>query len=82
MLIEDGRYSTLSRARDPEEDDIDRAEEGLQRQGRAGWLAIMSGTEYTDTMPTFLEVRPFGHPTVRFDDAVRLCEAAILARRD
>lgn len=82
MLTEDGRYATLGRARDPEENDINRAEEGLQRQGVAGWLAVMSGTEYIDVMPTFMEVRPLGKPTGRFDDAVKACEAAILARGD
>lgn len=81
VLTEDGRYSTLGRARDPDEDDISRAEEGLRRQSVAGWLAVMSGTEYTDIMPTFLEVRPLGQPRSRFDDAVRACQAGIMARR-
>ena len=81
VLTEDGRYSTLGRARDPGEDEIIQAERGLQARGVAGWLAVMSGTEYTDDLPTFLEVRPLGQPTAMFGDAVKACKAAILSRR-
>ncbi len=42
----------------------------------------MSGTEYTDAMPRFFEVRSLGKPKADFDRAVQACEAAILARRD
>jgi hypothetical protein len=81
VLTEDGRYATIGRARDPGEDDIVRAEDGLKAQGLAGWLAAMSGTEYAKVTPTFLEVRPLGKPTSSFEDAVRACEAAIRSRR-
>ena len=81
VLTEDGRYATLGRARDPGEGEIVRAEDGLKRQGLSGWLAVMSGTEYTKEMPTFLEIRRLGQPTSSFEDAVKACEAAIVSRR-
>ena len=73
ILVEDGRYSTLSRARDPDEDEIARAADGLARQGLSGWLAVMSGSAHADEMPTFLEVRQLGAPKVKFQDAVLAC---------
>ncbi len=74
ILVEDGRYLTLSRARDPDEDEIARAADGLARQGLSGWLAVMSSSSYAGGTPTFLEVRQLGAPKVRFQDAVLACQ--------
>ena len=71
VLLEDGRYSTLGRARDPDEDDIARAEERLVGQGLAGWLSIQSHSQYAEgSPPEVMEVRPLGKPTSAFADAV------------
>jgi hypothetical protein len=70
VLCEDGRVSTLGRARDPDEEDIRRAEDGLRAQGLAGWLAVQSHSAYAEPPPTFIEVRPLGTPTVTFTEAV------------
>ena len=82
VLVEDGRFSTLGRARDPSEDEIRRAEEALREQGLSGWLAVMSGSAYGETMPLFVEVRPLADPSTIFTDAVAACQAAIAAGRE
>ncbi len=46
VIAEDGRFSTLGRASDPTEAEIQAAEDGLRSQGLAGWLAIMEGNPY------------------------------------
>ena len=71
VLCEDGRASTLGRARDPEEADILRAEEALRGKGLAGWLAIQSYSAHAATPPIFLEVRTLGRPAGTFADAVK-----------
>jgi hypothetical protein len=71
VLCEDGRSSTLSRERDPDDAEIARAEGALKAQGLAGWLAIQSHSSYVATVrPDILEVRALGAPTTLFADAV------------
>lgn len=70
ILCEDGRSATLSRAGDPSEDDILRAEEALKSQGLRGWLAIQSHSQYTKVFPTFIEVRRLASPCGSFAEAV------------
>lgn len=77
ILCEDGRFSTLGRARDPSKEDVENAEVGLKAQGLAGWLAVMSGSQYATNVPSFIEVRPLACPTTEFSDAVGLCLKAI-----
>lgn len=75
VLCEDGRASTLGRARDPDEADICRAEDALRAQGLAGWLAVQSHSVYAEVPPTFIEVKPLGSPTSAFTDAVKAFHA-------
>jgi hypothetical protein len=76
VLGEDGRFVTLGRARDPSEEDIVRAEDGLRSRGLSGWLAIMSGSIHARRLPTLLMVRPLAAPKGSFDAAVEAFTAA------
>jgi hypothetical protein len=82
VVSEDGRYSTLGRASDPTDLQIEAAAAALREQGLAGWLAVMSGSPYGKKMPTLMEVRPLASPTRPWQDAAAACLAAIAARRD
>jgi hypothetical protein len=62
VLGEDGRFVTLGRAADPDDAEIRRSEEALRAQGLAGWLAVMSGSPYSRTVPSILMVRPLAGP--------------------
>jgi hypothetical protein len=77
----DGRFSTLGRASDPSEEEILAAEATLQKQGLAGWLAVMEGNPYVGPIPMIMEVRPLAGPTTSFSAASAACVASILARR-
>jgi hypothetical protein len=81
MLSENGRFSTLSRASDPSEDEIRRAEASLRQQGLAGWLAIMSGSQYAREIPTVIEVRPLAEPGRPFAEAAEAFRQAIRSDR-
>ncbi len=73
ILTGDGRYATLGRASDPSEQDIQRAEDGLRRQGLVGWLAIMQGNPFIGPLPTLMLVRPLAGATEAFDEAASNC---------
>jgi hypothetical protein len=81
VVSEDGRFSTLGRASDPTDLQIEAAAEALREQGLAGWLAVMSGSPYGKRVPTLMEVRPLASPTRPWPDAAAACLAAIAARR-
>jgi hypothetical protein len=82
VVSEDGRYSTLGRASDPTDLQIEAAAAALRQQGLAGWLAVMSGSPYGKRVPTLLEVRPLASPTRPWTEAAAACLAAIAARRE
>jgi hypothetical protein len=63
IVSEDGRYVTIGRAVDPTEDELQLAEAALRRQGLAGWLAVMSGSAYGESVPSLLAVRALASPT-------------------
>ena len=81
ILAEDGRSSIIGRARDPSEADIDAAEASLARNGTGGWLAVMSGSQYSRELPTLLEVRPLNNPAVPFARAAAKMTAAMVIER-
>ena len=62
VLSTDGRHVTLGRHRDPEPDEILRAENTLKGQSMSGWLVLMTGGYYTQTQPQLMMVRPLGEP--------------------
>ena len=74
VLAEDGRYTTVGRHREPDEDDISRLEASMRDQGLAGWLAILSQSAYAAGKPEVLEVRPLATPT----DAFETCRDRLL----
>ena len=67
VLTEDGRYTTVGRYREPDEDDISRLEETMRGQGLAGWLAILSQSAYATGKPEVVEVRPLAKPADAFE---------------
>jgi hypothetical protein len=81
VVAPDGRYVTLGRDSDPTEAEILAAEDGLRRQGLAGWLAVMEGNPYIGPTPTLLEVRALAAPGSSFADAAAAAVSGILARR-
>lgn len=81
VLGTDGRYVTLSRASDPSEEEVRRAEEALRAQGLVGWLAVMEGNPYVGTIPRLQEVRSLAQPAVPFADAAAACIRTIADRR-
>lgn len=81
ILAEDGRYSTIGRASDPTDAEVEEAEDALRRQGLSGWLAVMSGSAYGSKMPSLMAVRSLASPTRHWEDASAACLAAIAARR-
>jgi hypothetical protein len=81
VITESGEWVTLSRACDPDEAEIHHAEDGLRRQGTAGWLAVLSGSRYAPELPTVLEVRPLAGPTRPFAEAVEAMRVAMEEER-
>ncbi len=72
LLVDNGEYSTLSRHREPDADDIAGAEKGLRQASKAGWLAVMSHSAYEATIPELIMVRQLCDPEISFDQAVQL----------
>jgi hypothetical protein len=77
ILLEDGSYSTIGRHRQPDDDDISRAEQSLERAGVAGWLAVMSQSAHSPGAPEVLAVRPLRAPASSFEDSKKLLLARI-----
>lgn len=76
VLCSDGRHSTLGRHRDPDEEDIGRAEAALKAQGLGGWLALMKGRYYDgQRKPGLMMVRPLGEPAGTWEQAAAAFEA-------
>jgi hypothetical protein len=71
LLVETGEYSSLSRYREPDADDITAAERALKQAARSGWLAVMSHSVYEATTPELMMVRPLCNPKTSFEDAVQ-----------
>jgi len=71
LLVDNGDYSSLSRHREPDADDIAAAERVLRQASRSGWLAVMSHSVYETAIPELLMVRPLCDPTIPFDEAVQ-----------
>ena len=69
VLGADGLHVTLGRHRDPEPEEIERAEQVLKAQNLAGWLVVMKGEYYTRTKPKLIMVRPLGEPEADWDQA-------------
>ncbi len=72
LLVDNGDYSSLSRHREPDAEDIAVAEKALRQASRAGWLAIMSHSAYEATIPELVMVRQLCDPEISFDDGVQL----------
>lgn len=72
LLVDNGEYSTLSRHREPDADDIAGAEKALRQASKAGWLAVMSHSAYEATIPELIMVRRLCDPEISFDQAVQL----------
>jgi CRP-like cAMP-binding protein len=70
VISENGLISTVSRLREPLEREIVALEIELAKLGMAGWLAIMSHSQYSSTEPQLMEVRVLGRPKVPFEEAV------------
>lgn len=81
ILSTDGRYATLGRASDPSEEEVRGAENALQSQGLAGWLAIMEGNPHVGAIPNIMEVRPLARPTTSFEAASTACIDTLVAAR-
>ena len=75
ILTDGGMLGTVSRARDPSDDELASVEASLISRGLGGWLAIQSHSLNTEAFPEFLEVRAIGNPKTAFADAV----AAVLS---
>ena len=70
VLRPDGRYSTLGRHTDPDEEEILRAEAALRQAGSGGWLAIAEGGFHVaESPPRPMEVRRLGEPEGSFEHA-------------
>ena len=82
LLIENGAYVTIGRHREPEEDDIARAEQALVGTGLAGWVAVMSQSAYAAGGPEVIEVRPLAGPKSAFSEARDRLLARLTAERD
>jgi hypothetical protein len=70
LLAESGEYSTLGRHREPDVNDLAAVEAALARVGQAGWLAVMSHSTHTRTVPEVVMVRPLRDPRTSFEAAV------------
>lgn len=71
VLASDGRHVTLGRHRDPEPEEIARAEAGLTANGLAGWLVLMKGGYYDSrNTPELMMVRTLGVPQASWETAV------------
>ena len=70
LLTETGDLSTLSRHREPDEQDIAKAVAALARLERAGWIAVMSHSLHERPPPDLIMVRPLRDPTTPFAEAV------------
>ena len=70
ILTTDGHHVTLGRHRDPEPEDIEKAEQALLEQSRSGWLVLMKGAYYARTKPQLMIVRAMGEPGDAWEKAV------------
>ncbi len=70
VLASDGRHVTLGRHRDPEPEEIERAEAGLAANGLGGWLVLMKGAYYDRKTPELMMVRPLGVPQASWESAL------------
>jgi hypothetical protein len=71
LLLDNGEYSSLSRHREPDADDIAAVEKALRQASRSGWLAVMSHSAYEAATPELLMVRPLCDPKRTFDEVVQ-----------
>ena len=69
ILGEDGRYVSLGRDSDPTEEEILKVEAMLKAQGISGWLAVLAGSPFENSIPGILEVKPLANPTQTFCEA-------------
>lgn len=81
ILLESGEYSIVGRHREPEPDDIARFEAALDRNGRAGWLAVMDRSEHAPGTPEIVMVRPLRAPSTSFEQAAGEFYERLNARR-
>ena len=77
LLVDNGDYSSLSRHREPDAEDIAGAEKALRQASRAGWLAIMSHSAYEATIPELVMVRPICDPEISFSEAVQMFQTRL-----
>jgi hypothetical protein len=71
LLVDNGEYSSLSRHREPDGDDIAAVEKALRQSSRSGWLAVMSHSVYEASVPELMMVRPLCDPKKTYDEAVQ-----------
>ena len=77
VLCTDGRHVTIGRHTDPTDDEVLAAERSLSANGLAGWLAVMAGDYYAQSVqPDLMLVRPLAGPVSTFEDARMAFELA------
>jgi hypothetical protein len=57
VLTGDGSHSTLGRYREPDEADLVRAAEALERTGQPAWVAFLEGRYHGKSEPKVRELR-------------------------
>lgn len=77
VLAQDGSHATLGRHRQPDEADLVRASEGLERLGLAGWFVLLEGDYWGGDPPVLRMLRPLTGREGDWNAAV----AAFLERR-
>lgn len=70
LLVENGEYSSLSRYREPDDEDFAIVQAALEKAGKAGWIAVMSHSTYEATVPEVVMVKPVRETSTPFEDAV------------
>jgi hypothetical protein len=60
VLGQDGRHVTLGRAAPPSAEEIAKASDALQRQGLAGWIALLDGDYWGCGRVTLAPMQPIG----------------------
>lgn len=74
VLAADGRHVTLGRHRAPDEGELVRAAEELDRQGVVAWLVHMTGGYYEQAIPQIERIRQLTGSEADWDAAVAAFE--------
>ena len=77
IITESGEWGLAGRHTDPSEDEISAMEANLVRQGASGWLAMASGSFYSNRFPEIIMSRVLGSPTASFEAALEALKARL-----